>query len=161
MSTIGVVGAVVLIGGGVQADRYARIGAGYKAKVACSEIYLAGRDADDVIATEFEGIDPLMAQIALSNNGNNKTVSAAGPLGFGRAKAIYREGYGCTLANGGRLSPLPAPSPALASDPWPVATATSSEKLDQVDYAALDAALDTAFENNEANHRTVLVTVDG
>lgn len=161
LSALGSIGAVVLIGAGVQADRLARIGAGYKAKIACSEIFLAGRSADGVIANEFEGVNPMMSQIAVKADIENKKVSAAGPLGFGRASAVYRKGYGCTLANAGRLRPLPAASPALASDPWTLATTTSAENLDRVDYAALNAALDAAFENNEANHRAVLVAVDG
>lgn len=158
---IGAAGAVVLIGAGVQADRFARIGAGYKAKVACSEIFLAGRSADDIVAREFEGINPMMSKIAVKADIENKKASAAGPLGFGRANAVYREGYGCTLANAGRLRPLPEPSPAFSSDPWPGAKATSTDRLNKVDYTALNASLDSAFENNEPNHRAVLVIVDG
>lgn len=161
MAVFGVVGAVIVIVAGVQADRMARIGAGYKAKIACSEIFLAGRNANAVISNEFDGIDPLMAQISVSADEKTKTVKAAGPLGFGRIKAIYRDGYGCTLANGGRLHPLPAPGPAFASDPWPMATETSSEQLVQVNYQALNTALAMAFEDNDSQHRAVLVTVDG
>ncbi len=161
IAIIGIVGMVILVSFGVQADRFARIGAGYKAKIACSEIFLAGRNADDVMASEFDGIDPLMAQISVIANENSKSVTAAGPLGFGRIKAIYRNGYGCSLANGGRLQPLPAPALAMASDPWPVALATSPDKLVQVDYQALNTVLTTAFENNDTHHRALLVAVDG
>lgn len=158
---VGLVAAAALIFAGVQADRLARIGAGYKAKVACSEIFLAGRDAQTVIANEFDGIDPMMEKIRLAVDAAGRTVEAAGPLGLGRARAVYREGYGCTLANGGRIRALPAPEPPAPGEAWPTARPISGEALYQVDYAALDFALTEAFENNDAGHRAVLVAVDG
>ena len=161
IAIFGAVGIIFLVFAGVQADRMARIGAGYKAKIACSEIFLAGRSAETVLAMEFEDIAPLMGQIAVTADHKTRTTKAAGPLGFGRIKAVYRDGYGCTLANGGRLQPLPAPAPALASDLWPMATASSAEKLVQVNYQALNAALTKAFDNYEVGHRALLVVVDG
>lgn len=158
---IGVGAAGALTIGGVKADRMARIGAGYKAKIACSEIFLAGRDAQRVIDNEFNDIDPSMDLIAVNVDAEQKETTAAGPLGLGRARAVYREGYGCTLANGGRVQSLPAPVPPLAADPWREARPVSGEALAQVDYAAVDAALTQAFAENTANHRSFLVIVDG
>lgn len=152
----GLGGAALLIGAGVQADRMARIGAGYKAKVACSEIFLAGRGPETVIGAEFEGINPMMSQITVNPDLEAASVRAAGPLGLGRARAVYREGYGCTLANAGRLRDLPEAPPALAGDPWPMARAGA-----RIDQARLNEALDNAFANNEPNHRAMLVVVDG
>jgi len=152
----GLGGAVLLIYGGIQADRLARIGAGYKAKIACSEIFLAGRDPETVIGAEFEGINPVMAQITVRPDPKTASVRAAGPLGLGRAHAFYREGYGCTLANAGRLRALPAAPPALAGDPWP--TSTTGARIDQ---ARVNEALDNAFTNNEPGHRAMVVVVDG
>ena len=153
---IGIGAALLLVGAGVQADRMARIGAGYKAKIACSEIFLAKRDPQTVIATEFEGINPLMSQISVRPDQRTASVKAAGPLGLGRARAVYREGYGCTLANAGRVRTLPDAPPALAGDPWPLATANTN-----VDNTRLNNALEIVFSNNETNHRAVLVIVDG
>ena len=142
---IGFGGAALLIGAGVQTDRLARIGAGYKAKIACSEIFVARRDPETVIDTQFDGINPLMSQIAVKANLSARSVAASGPLGFGRARAVYREGYGCTLANAGRLRTLPDAAPALAGDPWSLATTTAAG----VDHARLNEALDNAFAENE------------
>jgi len=158
---IGVVGALVLVITGVKLDRMAHVLAGYKAKVTCSEVFLAGRDAQMIIENEFVGIDPAMDKISVHPDLDNRQVSASAMLGLGRARAIYREGYGCTLANAGRLSPLPAATPALAVDPWPIATADSGDAIDRVNYGAMDAALTRAFNENNANHRAVLVVVDG
>ncbi|MHA7871730.1 MAG: serine hydrolase domain-containing protein, partial [Hyphococcus sp.] len=158
---LGAAGVIVLAGLAIQADRLTRIGAGYKAKIACSEIFVAGRGAGLVVDTEFDGIDPMMQYIKVRVDADRKATSASGPLGLGRARAVYRDGYGCTLANAGRLRPLPPAGPPLAADPWPIATARGGEKLARVDYDAIASALDDAFENAPANHRALVVIVDG
>lgn len=152
-------GAVVYAG--VKMDRLARIGAGYKAKIACSEIFVAGRDPDVVLRGEFNDIDPAMDQITVKIDSAQKRVRASAPLGLGGAKAIYREGYGCTLANAGRINPLPEPAAGVEAPPWVEAPPISGQAIHRVDYAALDFALTNAFEENSAGHRSVLVVVDG
>ena len=155
-------GLGVLIYTSVQIDRLARIGAGYKAKIACSEIFLAGRDADAVLQNEFAGMDPVIEQIRLRIDEDAKTARAAGPFGLGQARALYREGYGCTLINGGRVSALPDPAPAPEKTvPWTLAPQGSPEAVARVDYAALDGALAAAFETNDIGNRAVLAAVDG
>ncbi len=139
----------------------ARIGAGYKAKVACSEIFVAGRDRDAVIPAEFAGMPDAMKQIAVTIDEAAKTVRARGPLGFGGARAIFREGYGCTLANAGRIAPLPSAPAGFAAQPWPEAPPVSGKAIMRVDYGALDFALTRAFEDNAPNHRSFVVAVDG
>lgn len=157
----GAIAAAVLIYAGFKADRMARIGAGYKAKVTCSEIFVAGREKKDVIPQEFAGMPGAMKQISVVVDEDAKVVRAKGPVGFGGARAIYREGYGCTLANAGRVAPLP-PAPAeVAAELWPEAPPASGKALMRVDYGALDFALTRAFENNTPNHRAVVVAVDG
>lgn len=157
----GAAAATAVVFFGVKADRLARIGAGYKAKIACSEIFLARRDSQTVLKSEFVGMDQVMEQIAVHVDAEMKTVSAAGPFGFGRAQAVYRNGHGCTLANAGRIFPLPTAAPFNGRTPWPEAPPVSGSALHQVDYAALDFALTTAFETNDANNRAVIVIVDG
>ncbi|MEZ5893852.1 MAG: serine hydrolase [Parvularculaceae bacterium] len=149
-----------LIYGGVKIDRVVRIGAGYKAKIACSEIFVAGRDADDVIAHEFDGMDAALEQVKVTVDAGKRMTRASGPLGLGGVKAFYRDGYGCTLASGGRLSALPdAPTPVEAA-PWEEAKAGSANEIARVDYAAIDAALNDAFASG-AGYRAVVVAVDG
>ena len=155
------IGLVALSVTSVQIDRLVRIGAGYKAKIACSEIFLAGRDAGAVVQDEFTGMDPLMTQIGLRVDEAARTTRAAGPFGLGQARARYRDGYGCTLINGGRVSDLPDLEPAPQSAPWTLAPQGAPEAVPRVDYAALDAALAAAFETNDIGNRAVLVAVDG
>jgi hypothetical protein len=154
----GALAAAALIYAGVAADRMLRIASGYKAKVACSEIFVAGRDAGDVIARDFAGMDAAMEKVPVSVNQSAKLVRARGPFGLGAARAVYRPGYGCTLANGGRVSELPAPPPAVDPAPWDEAP---DGAIPRVDYTALNAALTRAFAENTAGHRAVLVAVDG
>lgn len=148
----------------VQADRLLRIGAGYKAKTACSEIFLAGRDPDIIREKEFVGMGAAMEKIGLRIDVQEKTTRAAGPLGLGQASAVYREGYGCTLVNGGRIATLPglppAPEGASQATPWDFAPPVSGQAIERIDYAALDYALTDAFENNEIGNRSVVVVVD-
>lgn len=144
---------------GVKIDGLARIGAGYKAKVLCSEVFIAGRDKDAVLSAEFDGIDPLLDKVGVVVRKKARRVNAS-LLGFGRTKAIYRDGYGCALSHGQPLADLPALAPPAAADPWPSATAESNRKIARVDYGALNAALDAAFDPNDTNHRALVVVVD-
>lgn len=161
LAGVGAAAALGLVYAGVQADRLIRIGAGYKAKIACSEAFVAGRDPGIVLTNEFKGMPEVMKQIRVKYDADAKTVRARGPFGLGRARAVYRDGYGCTLANAGRVAPLPPAPAGFSADPWPEAPPVSGKAIPRVDYGALDFALTQAFENNDANHRAVLVVVDG
>lgn len=135
-------------------DSVARIGAGYKAKVACSEIFLAGRDASEVIEGEFNGIDPLMKFISVRVDKDRARTVAAAPLRLGRSVAIYRDGYGCTLTYKGTAATLHAAAPASPSAPL-----TPSSDLEK--RAALKEILDDAFADPSAGHRAFVVLQNG
>ncbi len=135
-------------------DAVARIGAGYKAKIACSEIFLAGRDADAVIENEFTGIDPLMRYIDVHIDRDGERIVAAAPLQIGRSVAVYRDGYGCTLVRGGKIAPLPAPKAIAEAAPLPIAS-------DEAFAAAIDEILSDAFADADAGHRAIVVLHDG
>ncbi len=158
---LGLLAAGAVAWQGVKLDRMVRIGAGYKAKITCSEIFVAGRDKGDILAHEFAGMPDAMKQVAVVVDEDNKIVRAKGPFGIGAARAVYRDGYGCTLANAGRIAPLPAPPAAIAPASWDEAAPLARHADPRIDDAAIELALDRAFENNSANHRAVLVAVDG
>jgi CubicO group peptidase (beta-lactamase class C family) len=139
-----------------RADSTARIGAGYIAKVACSEIFLAGRPTDAVLADDFNDISPLLDLVGISVDANAKAVTAS-LYGLGRSKATYRTGYGCTLESGGAPEQLPPP-PAFGDAPLPDAL---NGENSQIDYAALNRILDAALSDDAAAHRAILVVVDG
>ena len=135
-------------------DSIARIGAGYKAKVSCSEIFLAGRDADGVIAGEFNGIDPLMKYVSVRVDRDRAHIVAAAPLRLGRSVAIYRDGYGCTLTYKGNAAPLPAAAPTSQSAPL-----TRTNDLEK--RVALEKILNDAFADESAGHRAIVVLQNG
>lgn len=75
---------------------YAKTGAAYGARVACSCRYLGGRDLSDC-RKDFE---PGMELVLLSEDRAAKSVTARFPL-LARETARYHKGEGC------RLDPLP------------------------------------------------------
>lgn len=152
---------VVAVGGFAlwQADRMASVASGYFAKVSCSEIFLAGRSTNAVAAGDFHDISPAFDYLEFKIDQSDRFVTAS-LFGIGGAKAIYRDGYGCTLVRGGAPTPLPELAP-LADRPLPEAFAGTPSARTDVDYDALGAALDAAFANEAAATRAILVVRDG
>ena len=163
MNKVGLVAAALISAGGafalVKADKMLGVGAAYMAKVACSEIFVADRDADTVLREDFNGISPIFDHVVAKIDKTQKTVSASA-FGLGGAKAIYREGYGCTLARSGAPEKLTRPAPVL-DKPLPEAKRGEPGMRNDVDYDAIDAAIGAAFENQNAATRGILVVKDG
>ena len=152
---------VVAAGAGAFAliDPMAGVGAGYVAKVACSEIFLAGRDPVVVQKVDFNDISPVLERVRLNIDQANKSV-AASVAGLGRTKAVYRDGYGCTLVRGDAPEKTP-PLPPFADKPLPEALAGSPTMRNDTDYDAINRAIDAAFADEAAATRAILVVKDG
>lgn len=144
--------------GFVKADGYAGVGAGYMAKIACSEIFLAKRDGLTVLDREFDDISPALDRVNLTIDADRKIVKAS-IFGVGGAEAVYREGYGCSLKRGA-LAPLPALAP-VADKPLPEAFSGTATMRGDIDYAAIETALDAAFADERAATRAIAVVKDG
>jgi CubicO group peptidase (beta-lactamase class C family) len=73
-----------------------RVGSGYSAKIVCSNVFIAGRDANNVLALDVQAPGhPLLRLMRVSVDKNRGTVSA-GLLGFlGKSVAVARNGLGC------------------------------------------------------------------
>ena len=143
--------------GAYNVDRMARVASAYKAKAFCSEVFLANRDPVAVAEAEFHSISPFVDRADAHVDGEKKEVRAS-LYGLGRARAFFREGYGCTIASG-TPQELPALKP-VADIPWPESL-ESPALLRRVDYDEISAALDAAFEDEKAAHRAFVVVVDG
>ncbi len=141
----------------VKADGFAGVGAGYKAKVACSEIFLAGRDRLAVLGSEFDGISAL-DPVQLIIDSEKKSVTGS-IFGLGRAEAVYRDGFGCTLKRRD-FARLPTPTP-IPEIPLPDAFAGAAQMRADIDYKSIDAAIDAAFANGKAATRAILIVKDG
>ncbi|MEM6536775.1 MAG: serine hydrolase [Pseudomonadota bacterium] len=132
------------------ANQVASIGAGFMARDTCNEVFIAGRDVDDVLENDFQGYDDTLELVSVDVDLDTKTARAGiGPLG--RSKAIYRDGYGCTLS-GPNFSALPS-MPPIVSREWLVALPSDHG----FDEDALNAALDKVFENPTPNHRALAI----
>ncbi|MFI0843383.1 serine hydrolase domain-containing protein [Mesorhizobium sp. IMUNJ 23232] len=104
-----------------------RVGAGYSAKIVCSNVFLAGRDAGQVLADDVQAPGhPLLKIMRVSVDRDRKMVSA-GLFGFlGERTAVARDGLGCTVLPEGvsadSLEQVPPASTAQAasgSGLWP------------------------------------------
>src|SRR6478752_3802014 len=73
-----------------------RVGSGYSAKIVCSNVFIAGRDPNEVLAVDVQAPGhPLLRLMRVSVDKNRGTVSA-GLLGFlGKSEAVSRDGLGC------------------------------------------------------------------
>lgn len=121
-----------------------RVGAGYAAKIVCSNVFLAGRDPGEVLEVDVQAPgNPLLRLLRVSVDRDAGTVRA-GLLGvFGKGLALYREGAGCASVPDGDLAAvraLPAPA-ADAGEPAPDAPWPAGSVVTPIVDEALDAAL--------------------
>lgn len=102
-----------------------RVASGYSAKIVCSNVFIAGRDADQVMADDVQSPGHwLLRYMTVSVDPEAKTTSVALLGLFGKSIAVARDGLGCTSLPDGDLSGLaavtvPGFSAAPADLPWP------------------------------------------
>lgn len=128
-----------------------RVGSGYSAKIVCSNVFVAGRDANEVLAVDVQAPGhPLLKLMRVSVDKNRGTVSA-GLLGFlGKSIAVSRDGLGCASVPDGdvgkarRTAIHVEPSAARQDALWPegerVEASQNSEVAKIVDDAAMTGA---------------------
>jgi len=139
----------------------ARIGAGYQAKILCSEIFVAGRDGADVLARDFEGISPVLNYTQKKIYSDEKSVRVS-LFGLGASEAVYLGESGCTLVSPGDyiLSLHTAEMTTEFQSP-PTARPDSDETIERIDYGAVNTILDNAMGDVESGHRSFVILVDG
>ncbi|WP_421912322.1 serine hydrolase domain-containing protein [Mesorhizobium sp.] len=129
-----------------------RVGSGYSAKIVCSNVFLAGRDARQVLAVDVQAPgNPLLRLMWVSVDKNRGTVSA-GLLGeLGKSVAIARDGVGCASVPDGNLSkarqtklraePSAAPQDVSADALWPDGERVDASKNPVISKLLDDTAL--------------------
>lgn len=128
-----------------------RVGGGFAAKTLCSEVLIAGRSIDDVRAVELGGVNPILDDARMTIKDDVASVSI---LGVFERKAYYDAPYGCVLAD--RASEVPERKrPTVAPTPhdWPLARRDDAGAQADLDYDALDTALQNAFVDPLADDR--------
>jgi CubicO group peptidase (beta-lactamase class C family) len=140
-----------------------RVGAGYAAKIVCSNVFLAGRDADEVLRVDVQAPGhPLLRLMQVSVDEANHTVTA-GLLGaFGKQTALMRgEGLGCSSVPDGNIeaakaadAAIPAAMP-LPDEPWPLGNRVDAQPDPDLAAVLQDPAL------TGPGMRAVVVVRDG
>lgn len=103
------IAALLLVGGAtaalaLQPPDLIRVGANYSAKIVCSNVFIAGRDAQSVLADDVQAPGhPLLRFLRVQVDKEKQTVRA-GLFGlFGGGMAVYRPGTGCAVVPDGDL----------------------------------------------------------
>ena len=154
------VAVIVVAGAGwlyVRPPELLRIGDGYAAKIVCSNVFLAGRDANAVLAVDVQAPgNPLLRLIRVQVDEAGKQVTARILGLFAANYAIYRDGLGCTAVPDGDFAA------ARKAVPEPVVTKPSEDApvLPIENDAAISELLADPRLTGE-NMRAVVVVHDG
>jgi CubicO group peptidase (beta-lactamase class C family) len=82
-----------------------RIGANYSAKIVCSNVFLAGRDPDEVLRTDVQAPGIALLRLMRISVDRQRHVIRAGFLGFiGDGLAVDRPSTGCAVVPDGNLN---------------------------------------------------------
>ena len=137
-----IVGALLIaaiIGGCIYLNSLMPIITGYAAKNLASAVFVSGRDAKDV-----EALDLNFSFIRFNRNKvdyENKTVTSR--FVWGKATAVYREGYGVTLLRGAKAEELcqhafPLPVETAPSEPLALGDSAIRARLEPIAEALVD-----------------------
>jgi len=117
------------------------IGSGYSAKIVCTNVFMAGRDADEVLKVDVQAPGNPFLKLMQVNVDREHGIVRAGILGFiGNGIAVYRPGTGCATVPDGNIAQAQKfqfESAALPIPPddadWPQGSrAVPNEKVTQV-----------------------------
>ncbi len=95
-----------------------RVGTGYSAKMVCSNVFIVGRDPEEVLAVDVQAPGhPLLGFIDIDVDREREVVSAALLGVFGRNQAVHRDGLGCANVPDGAIERAPALGAAAETTP--------------------------------------------
>lgn len=105
-----------------------RVAAGYSAKMVCSNVFIAGRVAGQVLADDVQAPGhPILKYVRVSVDEKAGTVSAGLAGVFGKGLAVFRPGLGCASVPDGDVAGAKSvalkqvePEAANGDQPWPV-----------------------------------------
>ena len=132
----------------------------YAAKTVCSNVFIAKRDADEVIRTDVQFAEHSVAKLMkIDVDTANRRVEAAFFGLLAKRYAAYAEGRGCTLVSKDeipdRAAAPPLPPPATPDALWP-----TGEKVQLSDDRRLQAALNDPVLQGPGM-RAIVVVHDG
>ncbi|CDX26975.1 Beta-lactamase [Mesorhizobium plurifarium] len=126
-----------------------RVGSGYSAKIVCSNVFIAGRDPNQVLAVDVQAPGhPLLRLMKVSVDRERGMVSAGLLWVFGKSVAVERFGVGCASVPDGdtgkaRQTSLRAVPPAAAQPDalWPEGERVDASQNPEVAKIVDDAAM--------------------
>ncbi|MBO6902426.1 MAG: serine hydrolase [Rhizobiaceae bacterium] len=137
------------------------VGTGYASKIVCSNVFVAGRDADDVLVNDVQAPGhPVLRLIDIDVDREAETVSAALFGIFGSSTSVYRAGLGCAVAPDGDIATAKAASldvdrPAPLGALWPLGNRVEPSQNPEIDAILDDPQL------TGPGMRAVVVVHDG
>jgi CubicO group peptidase (beta-lactamase class C family) len=137
-----------------------RVGSNYSAKIVCSNVFLAGRDPDEVLRTDVQAPGhPLLRLMQVAVDREHGVVRA-GLFGFiGGGLAVVRPDTGCAVLPDGRLG-----ATAAGGTSPPLATAQRDGLWPDGDAVQTDASIAKIIEDDALagpGMRAVVVVHDG
>ncbi|QGA55794.1 serine hydrolase [Brucella sp. 2280] len=107
-----------------------RLGTAYAAKIVCSNVFIAGRDADAVLADDVQAPgNPLLKLLNVSVDQDTKTVTTYFLGFFAPSSAAYRPGLGCANIHGKDLRPAHGAISKIAPQPIDIAIDPAIQEL--------------------------------
>ena len=176
LKVAGILLIFVIIAAGWYLNRAVPVGVGYVAKYLCSSTFVSQRDPALVFEEDVRPVNPLARVITWTVDRGDRSATASF---FGRveAKAVYRDGCGCTLVTGAREETVRGqdfyrtdhayvPVKHDPNRPWPEGEGGPIDPASLgVDAARLEQALDAAFAEpgpeRPRKTRAVVVVYDG
>ncbi len=147
------------------------IGTGYSAKYICSQVFLAGKNPDQVFEKDVKPTHILFQLVKPVVDEKNKTVTAAA-FGFRKPMtAMYREGCGCTLMVDTDRDRLKKQMNNMSlyefkrsDEIWPKGEGVDLDRLpEKVNQGKLKQAIDEAFKepgpDTKRNTRAIVVVL--
>lgn len=137
---------------------------GYASKYMASQVFVAERQPETVVANDLEF--PLIKLAETAVDPQERSASAT-VYGLMERKAVYREGLGCVLVNDdyeeGQSYPRPHRNFSKIERPYPFGHLPPKDTLfPEIDYDQLQQAVALPFTNNEVQKtRTLLVLYKG
>lgn len=99
-----------------------RVGTGYSAKTICSNVFLSGRNAEDVLKIDVQAPGhPILKLVRVSVDESKGEITTSLIGGIAPSLAIFRNGYGCTLVPTGDradVADLPDQPPLAQPYKW-------------------------------------------
>jgi len=152
----------------------APIAAGYKSKLLCSAVFVAGRPGESVLAEELSPkVNPLLYLVSTEVDQEWKSASATA-FGMVTRTAVFREGLGCTIVPPGwrkeDLKPAKGYVAVTPEDPekvpWPTGDLNASGPFPPgINAKKLAAAVEDAFAETDSKRprrtRAVVVVYKG